>query len=294
MSKENAQPNVVCFFHRSDFDGKCSGAIVYGFHKDTHPTYCIGVNYYEPLDKILEKFSELFTPETIVYVVDFMFTLEEMEFLNKHYSLVWVDHHETNINTAHTAGFIANMGQSLEVGEAACELTWKLLHKEAIPVPVQLLGRYDVWDHEGDPRIIPFQYGLRIVDNTYPDADIWPLLLKVEGAEEEFVTTGAILLKYEMLQNEIVAKGMVFEKEFHGQRAVIINKPFSNSQLFASVYDPEKHDIMIVFGCKDGVYQYSLYSVKEDVDVSKIAKKYEGGGGHKGAAGFRTKNYIFE
>ena len=37
----------------------------------------------------------------------------------------------------------------------------------------------------------------------------------------------------------------------------------------------------------DGMFRVSLYTDRNDVDVSEIAKAY-GGGGHKKAAGFRV------
>ena len=53
-----------------------------------------------------------------------------------------------------------------------------------------------------------------------------------------------------------------------------------------------KHDIMIMYGVKPGEIKYSLYSAKDEFDVSEIAKRY-GGGGHKGAAGFYSKELLF-
>lgn len=38
-------------------------------------------------------------------------------------------------------------------------------------------------------------------------------------------------------------------------------------------------------------WSYSLRAANDDVDVSKIAVKY-GGGGHKGAAGFASDKYV--
>lgn len=39
-------------------------------------------------------------------------------------------------------------------------------------------------------------------------------------------------------------------------------------------------------------YKYSIYSDKSDIDCSKIAERY-GGGGHKGASGFVSEKMIF-
>jgi nanoRNase/pAp phosphatase (c-di-AMP/oligoRNAs hydrolase) len=66
----------------------------------------------------------------------------------------------------------------------------------------------------------------------------------------------------------------------------------TNSQTFDSVWDPEKYDAMLTFGWRRGQWTVSLYSVKQDVDVSEVAVKH-GGGGHKGAAGFQCTELPF-
>ncbi len=85
---------------------------------------------------------------------------------------------------------------------------------------------------------------------------------------------------------------MSFETTFKGLRAIVINKPISNSKVFDSVWDESKHDIMIIFGCKPGSFKYSLYSTKDNVDCSDIARLF-GGDGHKGAAGFHSDMLLF-
>ena len=44
---------------------------------------------------------------------------------------------------------------------------------------------------------------------------------------------------------------------------------------------------MLTFSWRKGQWTVSMYSDKPDIDVSVIAKN-NGGGGHKGAAGFQT------
>ena len=69
-------------------------------------------------------------------------------------------------------------------------------------------------------------------------------------------------------------------------KAIACNTIVLNSQFFESVYDPEKHDIMVAYcQMKDGRWKVSLYSTKPEIDCGAIAKAFDGGG-HKGAAGF--------
>lgn len=273
---------MKCFYHKSDLDGHCSGAIV----KKKHPECeMIGVNYNDKLD--IDSISD---GET-VFVVDFSFSVEEMTALDIKAQLFWIDHHKSAIEKM--ADYPRVISGFREIGKAGCELTWDYLFPAGgLPEAIWLLGRYDVWDHS-DPRTLPFQYGMRQHHDTRPESDVWGSYLTEHSAltVAETKATGEIILSYQNAQNTMYAKGMSYEAEFEGHRAIIINRAYSNSQLFDSVYDSEKHDIMIVFGVKPNEYKYSLYSVKPEIDVSELAKKY-GGGGHKGAAGFFSETQV--
>ena len=59
------------------------------------------------------------------------------------------------------------------------------------------------------------------------------------------------------------------------------------------IVDDSKYDVLIGF-CFDGEnYTYSLRTINCNVDVSKIAETF-GGGGHKAAAGFVSKELCIE
>lgn len=275
---------MKCFYHKSDLDGHCSGAII----KEAYPDCeMIGVDYDDELDR-----DNIFLCET-VYVVDFSFPRPDMIWLQHNCDLRWIDHHKTAIEKMEGGPLIMGIR---DIGKAGCELTWMYIHdaiESQIPEVVKLLGRYDVWDHS-NVYTLPFQYGMRSLKDTRPGAEIWHELLisKTASAEvDALIEAGQAILDYENLQNEKYARSMAYEKEFHGYRALVMNKPFSNSKVFDSVYDPGKHDIMVLFGVIDGKFKYTLYCNKPEIDVSKIAVEY-GGGGHAGAAGFYLGNLI--
>jgi oligoribonuclease NrnB/cAMP/cGMP phosphodiesterase (DHH superfamily) len=279
---------MKCFYHSADLDGHCSGAIVKLQYPDCE---MVGINYGQEID--LDSIS----PGEVVYMVDFCLQpFSGMESLNKICELHWIDHHaKGSIDEAHNRGFLASGGQLLEVGRAGCELTWEYLHGDA-PVPrmVYLLGRYDVWKHDEDPDILPFQYGMRNFDNTLPDnVQFWESAMFFNP--NEVVRTGRTILDYEDKQNAKFCKAYAFETELNGMVGVCVNKGFTNSKVFDSVYDPARHHMMITF-CRlkpaAGKWTVSLYSTRDDVDCGAIAKSY-GGGGHKGAAGFQCENLPF-
>lgn len=274
---------MKCFYHKTDLDGHCSGALIKLQYPDCE---MIGVDYADYVRDFKVRLGE------VVYVVDFRFPIDEMEWLSSFAKLHWIDHHKTSIDEAHETGFLASGGQHLEIGKAACELVWEYLYPgEKAPVSVWLLGRYDVWDHV-DERVMPFQWGMRNFADTLPDQVIfWADVIRSPSYLTEIMNTGRVLLEYQRVQDMKYAKGMAYEAEFNGLRAIIMNKAYANSKAFDAVYDPEKHDVMVMFAIKPGQYKYTLFCDKPEIDVSAIAKKY-GGGGHRGAAGFFSDKIL--
>lgn len=284
---------MKCFFHSSDLDGHCSGAIVKARHPECE---MIGINYGQPF-----PFYKIVSNEDI-YMVDFCLQpFDDMERLNSLCSLHWIDHHaKGSIDEAATRCFLASGGQSLDTSKAACELVWRYIYpKDTIPPPVvYFLGRYDVWKHNEDPRILPFQYGMRQFSNTWPDnQELWSRLFAASNNEyNSIINDGKLILTYEENQNAKFCKAYSFETELNGNRAVCANRGFTNSKVFDSVYDPAKHELMITFvrlKPPAGKWTVSLYSTRQDIDCGKIAKLF-GGGGHKGAAGFQCEQLPFE
>ena len=288
MSEEKfINKKMKCFYHSADLDGHCSGAII----KRRYPECeMIGINYGQefPWESIEEG--------EIVFMVDFSlqpFSL--MERLNSLCKLIWIDHHKTAIDAAYEAGFLAHE-QSLEVGKAGCELTWVHIYPHlAIPEGVYLLGRYDVWDLAAHPNIMKFQYGMRSHDDTLPDSEIWEFVLNTHNLvfHNRTCENGEIVLDYQKSQSSKYAKACAFDTEIVGLPAIAMNVGMANSQMFESVFDLEKHKIMMPFVWKDGKWTVSLYTVNETgIDVGLIAKSF-GGGGHKQAAGFQCSELPF-
>jgi oligoribonuclease NrnB/cAMP/cGMP phosphodiesterase (DHH superfamily) len=289
--------NMKCFYHKSDLDGHCSGAIV----KMKYPECeMIGVDYDDTLSELFDTTELTIDFGETVFIVDFSFDIDDMDYLAFNCDLHWIDHHKSSIEklgsfTDPIKGirYHEKDGDKPSDKKAGCELTWEYLYPdEALPKAVKLLGRYDVWDHTNS-EVLPFQYGMRSLESTLPEKTVWTHLFEYGNSiiVEKIVEAGAVLIEYQQKQDEMYAKGMSFEATFEGLRAIAINKAFCNSKVFDSVYDPEKHDVMIAFGLKDGDWKYSLYSTKPEIDVSKLAVKY-GGGGHAGASGFYSKEYV--
>lgn len=276
--------SMKCFYHKADMDGRCSGAIV----KMKYPECeMIGINYGDDFPWESIKLDE------IVYMVDFSLQpFDDMERLNDMCKLIWVDHHKTAIEEARKRGFNASRTQLLDTEYAGCELTWQLVDPSInIPWFVFLLGRYDVWDHSNHPGSLEFQYGIRNLGEMLPDDPKWIEMFDTEFIKR-IIMDGDLLLKYEKRQNKAYAKSCAYEANIDGLRCIVINRGLSNSLLFESVYDPEKHDAMCCYVRRKDKWTVSLYASKPEVDVSAVCKT-RGGGGHKGAAGFQCNELPF-
>ena len=278
---------MKCFYHSADLDGHCSGALVKRFFPLCET---IGINYGQDFPWESIEAGER------VFMVDFSLQpFTDMIKLRGMCDLTWVDHHETAISEARKNDFIVD--GKLAIGIAGCELVWRYLYpKDPVPRAVYLLGRYDVWDHE-DEDALPFQYGMRQYTNTFPDnTGFWEEVLTHNYLWEKIADTGRTLLSYEAAQNEKFCRAYSFETNFNGFTGICANRGFTNSKVFDSVYDPEKHHMMITF-CRLKLpakkWTVSLYSTRGDVNCGDVAKLF-GGGGHKGAAGFQCDKLPFE
>jgi oligoribonuclease NrnB/cAMP/cGMP phosphodiesterase (DHH superfamily) len=95
---------------------------------------------------------------------------------------------------------------------------------------------------------------------------------------------GKIALKYRDNYYAGLVKAWSFFVNFEGYKAIACNAGSVSSQLFDIV--EEEYDIMMPFVFNGKKWTVSLYTKKENIDVSEIALKY-GGGGHRKAAGFQ-------
>jgi oligoribonuclease NrnB/cAMP/cGMP phosphodiesterase (DHH superfamily) len=202
-----------------------------------------------------------------------------------------------------------------------------------LPEAVRLLGAYDAWrkdDPEWESKILPFQYAVRSEEGIYdPECPRWRFLFGVDGYSQSMDTyieapwldhaleRGRAVLAFQKQQNRKVAQDGCFDvclfpggvpagsHEIRGSflqefihlrafRGICLNTPLFSSQSFEGIYDPEKHDVMVAFALlKDRRWKVSLYSTKATIDCGAIAKAF-GGGGHKGAGGFRCDRLPWE
>ena len=91
----------ICFFHRADFDGVCSAAIVKKFVPDCE---LYGIDYGDefPWDKVsmcqVAMVGAAEPEKRQVYMVDFSLKPDDMKRLAACCDLVWIDHHKVCVD----------------------------------------------------------------------------------------------------------------------------------------------------------------------------------------------------
>ena len=276
---------TLIYYHDADLDGLCSGAILYQYAR-----FKEGV---EPSDIELVPSSYGMTipwddiTGNRVFMADFSFQpwSEMAELYVRAADLTWIDHHKSAIELCEKAG--VHIKGIQDTRAAACELAWEFCNPDQyVPKGVRLLSRYDTWDL--DEEVLDFQFGMqgRWME---PDHMGWSAFLGQHYAGIlEIIKEGQSIRKFVEREYKRTMRARGFETDFKGYRALACNQhAATGSLLFKSHWNPTRHDIMMSFHLRrDGRWSFSIYTEKLDIDCSKIAAQF-GGGGHQAAAGFQ-------
>lgn len=300
--------SIIVIYHRADFDGIFSREIAKKFFGEQ--AEYVGWDYGDPLPIIDPGVGE-------IYMIDI-----SVDGMMDDPRLVWIDHHKSAMEKFGSA----IRGYRID-GVAACRLayqyffTWNITRnataehfatlpdKQAYidrkvqePLAVRLAGEYDIWDRR-DPRAELFQHGLRSRELS---ENLWSLLFVLPEPEKDGkqgvgeIAVDALLEAGEALQyakrheNASIISAYGFTIDFEGLKFLACNHARFNSHLFSAGIRPE-HEGLLGFNYDGaGTWRVSLYGVpgKPDIDLSKIAVKY-GGGGHKQACGFKVAALPF-
>jgi oligoribonuclease NrnB/cAMP/cGMP phosphodiesterase (DHH superfamily) len=285
--------SITVIYHSKDFDGIFCREIAKKFlPKDTK---FIGWDYGN-------KVPEIDTEE--LYMMDISVS-ELMDFPN----LTWIDHHISAIEK-----YSKDIKGIRMDGVAACRLAYayfaniivppkeRFLNREVKePLAVRLAGEFDCWMHKGDGDLelqfglnsqTRLDWGLLLDDNQYSMDDPYS-----ESAEyvNLLIKVGKSIMFYVDKQQANYANNAAFLIEWEELKFLALNTSASNSRAFdAKDVKETGHDALMKFSFDGEKWCFSLYHAKHktDIDLSKIAVRY-GGGGHAGACGFICKELPF-
>lgn len=156
------------------------------------------------------------------------------------------------------------------------------------PCAVMLAGEYDVWQHEnskGDD--ITFQFGLDAAPSLSWDDLLDPTMSALICST--ILNYGRAARQCYRKRDADIITQRGFDLDFEGLKFRALNTARCNSQTFEAALKLE-HDGCLGFYWNGRAFIVSMYATphKPDIDLSRIAVKY-GGGGHKGACGFEAK-----
>lgn len=290
---------MYCIFHEIDHDGCGSAALL----KLKYPELVlIGTDYKTPV-----PWAKM-TPGESVFIVDFSYSIEDMRRLNSEYRLFWFDHHDTALNRMAAAG-LTLAGLQRPEGAASIQLVYEFLQSPlqndfsthtpwdgTYPEIVKHIAAWDLWDHT-DPLTTQIHYGLRL-ENTDPEnVPLWRALVSNQGGlVNEVAARGKDIhsfLKQDYLDytKQAAIHGILPYRDraggWHSLRVIAANRGLTGSPLLEHLYDPTKHDAIMVFYYQKTAWRCSLYigpDKHDQVDLGEVAEFYQGGG-HKVAAG---------
>jgi oligoribonuclease NrnB/cAMP/cGMP phosphodiesterase (DHH superfamily) len=270
---------MITVLYHNDADGFGSAFVVWLRYKEAH---FIPVQYNQPLPEIPEDTKQLF-------IVDFSYQRDVCEELNEKYELIIIDHHKTAQEE------LKNLSYAIfDMEKSGCILTWEHLFPDnkKVPAILQYVEDYDLWKFE---KIYSEEVNLYIT-SLEKDFEIWKQF-NVTTA----VVGGTHIKKFRDQQIERALKKVnFFTIEIEGEdiyQVPCLNTTENISEIGNKLCKryPEYAFSMTFQVLKDKT-SYSLRSIG-NFDVSKVAKRF-GGGGHRNAAGFTLsfnsllKDYI--
>ena len=293
--------------HHNDADGLCAAALVRMYHESNGH---IDKQYPEItfVERCHLPATDFINPQMgeVVYIVDYSLSPAEMEhILNVTNNVVWIDHHISAIEKfkdwpTPITGLRCN-------GISGCMLTWiwlykyteyatdsvneELLHnlKMLAPYYVRLINDWDVWDHKMESTrafITGFNAELQ---EFKPDSDLWWSLDRRSDMVKQFIDRGYIMESFKNGWANSLRNQIGFYAEIEGYKFYCLNCGNINSTYFGS-QEELGVDGFMAFSFNGSVWKISMYSTT--IDVGDICTR-QGGGGHKGAAGYVSDLFPF-
>jgi hypothetical protein len=214
--------------------------------------------------------------------------------------VVWIDHHATSIEKFDKEPSFTGFRM---VGVAACRLCWAWFNRTNDTVPtlaqfkarevkepllVTLVGEHDVFDHH-DKRALWLSNCLKALPRD-EWAGLFDTYIDTYDGFSRLLSDGELITRYVQVADALAFK-QAMPCKFFGYSALAINA-LGNSGLFEA--RTAKVDIGIRWTYGPNGVLVTLFALdNQDVNVGEIAKAM-GGGGHKGAAGFKTTLEIID
>ena len=212
-----------------------------------------------------------------VLMVDISWSRDETEKMYREaQNLLILDHHltaEKNLKDLDYAKF--------DMNRSGCQLTWDYFYPDKdIPKFINYIGMNDIWVHKGTDAE-PFMAAFSGIQ-TFQEFDKY----LNESVVQDCIDKGKMILQVD--EKRVIQMGQkAVRATWKGQSVMFINAAFPWISKLGD-YLSQNGDVVMIWNKEVGRdFAVSLRS-RGSLDVSKLAESM-GGGGHKNAAGFRTK-----
>lgn len=267
---------MICF-HHNDADGLCSGAIIYRKYSDSITMVEIDYKMDFPFDKINEG-------EEVV-IVDFSLEKpgEWAKLWEITHNIIWLDHHESAIKIA--PHWLSKSIEGIrDIERSGCMLAWDYFNSGPLPEIIKIIDKWDRWKHNDDPYILNIISGMELEDMN-PKSDMWDMVFEGRGFNH-LEENGEIINLYKAKKNKEDVMEFSYDILFEGYKLLVLHTTNKGSKVFDSV--KKQYDIYTIITYDGNIWEVSLYSHDNNINVADIALKY-GGGGHKSASGFQCQ-----
>ena len=316
-------PNIIVFTH-NDMDGIFSGILIkYYFDNNLvndmweRNVNCYTCTYGEKynLNYFKEKVNENFIPnkQNIVFMTDYGIQPNSNMILfwnwlkDKGCEFYWIDHHITAIEQLNHL----NIPGLQKSNASGCMNTFEFLsknfneinenEKQKIPLALQFANDFDIWNKKSiyswEKQLYPFCYFINSlgIDLNNNEGELVQTLLKMlkdNNYTNQCINIGKYIYKY-LINEYKIAERKIYSILWNDWKCLCINSSYKGSTQFENHEEYKDADILIAWSFNGNKFQYGLYTSKPNINVGEIAKNYLNGGGHAGAAGGETKEFLF-
>jgi len=218
-----------------------------------------------------------------IYMVDLVYGAQYIpKLVKENKKFVALDHHFSNQEVFKV---IPN-GSVFDLNHSGASLAWKYFHpKIKEPKFIRHVEDMDLWRFK-IPKTKEIISSLDMVDLNFKDWSMVSADLENQSKYKEYVARGKMILDHQDRMIERIVSSHAELVNFLGYKVYAVNSPVFNSQIANILYERFNKPFGIVWVHeKTGEIHVSLRSGGK-VDVSALANKFKGGGGHKRSAGF--------
>ena len=278
--------HIYVLFHRNCMDG--SGAKFAAWKALGSSATYIDVQYREPMPQI-EDGSD-------VYILDFSYSRDELEALNKRVNkLVVLDHHETAKNDLEGLSYA-----TFNMKKSGAMMAWEYFHPDkSIPEILSLVQDRDLWKFQWQDSKA-FHAGFQTRRDSVNEWDV----AARDSDEGRYLMArvkkdGVLILDYEAAQIKILRTRVKYVRFLH-TRVAIVNSSVLKDELADAVNSDKSKPVQacIVYTIEPESRKALLsFRGAPDTDWSWVAR-HLGGGGHprscNAAVDMETLNQILE